>query len=44
MGWENQVICQIKGYVRAAYGEGALISGKINYNTIPKDTSLFLIC
>ena len=24
MGWKNQVICQLKGYVRAAYGEGAL--------------------
>ena len=27
MGWANKVICQLKGYVRAHYGEGALFFG-----------------
>lgn len=27
MGWKNQVICQLKGYVRLPYGEGALFFG-----------------
>ena len=27
MGWRNQVICQIKGYVKAACRDGALIFG-----------------
>lgn len=27
MGWENQVICKIKGNAQAAYGVGALFFG-----------------
>ena len=27
MGWKNQVICQLKGYVQAPYGGGALFFG-----------------
>jgi len=27
MGWKNQVICQLKGYVREPQGEGALFFG-----------------